>query len=296
MDAILVHFVGQVLALGDLKTEMRKKPGRAREEAYAADGVASRFLHQRGDQQAADTESLRLRCDGDGSNFGKMRPVQVKGSAADDLAVFFGDYEIADVFGKLRFASRQKYALTSVGLYDGVDLVHVGQNGIAGFDHLHFSNPSLLSNQPHALVGCREDSAKYFSRNPLPSRRRPPGACSRTEPAGRRRYNTLPPSRCRQSSEAPNAYLCSITHNYAVLHRIPQTICGIHVQRRGMHLSFKFELRLGGGLRQGEQRYFGLGGGVADLMDGGAGGCTGDYVIDILARGLRGPNDKAGGE
>ena len=45
MDAVLVDFVGEMLALGDCETKMAKKSGRMGEEADAGDGMASRFFH-----------------------------------------------------------------------------------------------------------------------------------------------------------------------------------------------------------------------------------------------------------
>src|SRR5579864_1095584 len=101
MDAVLVDFVGEMLALGDFETQVSKKSGRAGEEADAGDGMASRFLHQGIHKQAADAESFGLWSDGDGADFGEVRAVQVKGAAADDAGVFFGDDEIADVFRQL---------------------------------------------------------------------------------------------------------------------------------------------------------------------------------------------------
>ncbi|HUJ83646.1 MAG TPA: hypothetical protein VLW83_17305, partial [Candidatus Acidoferrales bacterium] len=90
-------------------------------------------VHKCFDERAAGAAAFTFRRDRDRADFGKVQAVEMERATAENAPILFHDDKVANIFGQLGAAARQKRAGVGVGLDDGVDLVHVGKNGVASF-------------------------------------------------------------------------------------------------------------------------------------------------------------------
>lgn len=102
VHAVFLHFIRQRAVFGDTEVEVLEEGGDPGEEADARDAAGFGLIEQGADEQATSSVSLGLRANGDGADLGEMLAVNVKRSAAEELAgVAFDDSEGVDVLADL---------------------------------------------------------------------------------------------------------------------------------------------------------------------------------------------------
>jgi len=60
-----------------------------------------------------------------------MSSIEMKSATAHDLTILLSDHEIANVLAEFRNTARKQYTLSSVGLDDCVNVLHIGERGTA---------------------------------------------------------------------------------------------------------------------------------------------------------------------
>jgi hypothetical protein len=122
VHAVFDHFVWQCAMLGGVEVEVFEEGGDAREQADALDVVGFSSIEESADEQATGSLSFGLRADRDGANLCQMLAVDMKSSAADELAgVSFHDREGVDVFADLGVTTRKQSAVVGEVVNELVD-------------------------------------------------------------------------------------------------------------------------------------------------------------------------------
>jgi hypothetical protein len=102
VHAVFHHFVGQGLMVGGAEVEVFEEGWDAREEADALDAAGFGLVAKSADEQATSSASLGFRADGDGTDLGEVRAVDVESGAADELVgAGFNDGEGVDILADL---------------------------------------------------------------------------------------------------------------------------------------------------------------------------------------------------
>jgi hypothetical protein len=137
VNAVLVDFVGEIFALGFVEAEAGEKFRGAGEETDAADLMTLGLCKHGFDKEASAAGVLMLRIDGDGTDFGEVRTVEMERAAADDFrvavftsavfAVTFKNDEVTDVFADFGKAAREKSSISGVIGDETVDVLGVGE-------------------------------------------------------------------------------------------------------------------------------------------------------------------------
>src|SRR5437868_8113329 len=126
--AVLVDLVRKILPLSDRKSLPSEEIRFAGEQANASHAMALGLGQQGFHQTSAAAFALSPGSDGDRSDLGQVRAIQVQRPTADDAPVIFEDHEIADVLANLRQGTRQQRAVAGVSRNQIVNLLCVGEN------------------------------------------------------------------------------------------------------------------------------------------------------------------------
>jgi hypothetical protein len=102
----------------------------AGEEANGRDALLFGFFEERPEEFAPGALALGFGFDDDGANLGKVRPIEMKRSAAEEDAGFgFSDGEIANVFADFSVAAAEEGAVAGEGVDEVKDIHRVREPG-----------------------------------------------------------------------------------------------------------------------------------------------------------------------
>jgi hypothetical protein len=120
--AVLSYFVAEDQTLSDVEIEAFKEVWDTSEEAYTLDAPGLGLIEKGASEQPAGSVSRGVWTDDDGADLCKVRTVDVKGGAADELLRrSFDDGEGVDVFADLCVTAWEKGAVVSKAVDELVD-------------------------------------------------------------------------------------------------------------------------------------------------------------------------------
>jgi len=126
VDAVFEYLVFEGETVGDAEVEVFEEAGDAGEEADALDVARVGLTQKLADELAAGSAALDVGADGNGADLGKVRTIDVKGGAAEELVgVRFDDGEGADVGADLRIGAPEEGSVVGEAVDELVDGVGV---------------------------------------------------------------------------------------------------------------------------------------------------------------------------
>ena len=100
--AVFGNLVGNLIALGDRKSQLGEEFWSAREKANRSDAMPVSLCEESLHQSAAAAFALLSWVNRDRTNFRQVRAVKMERTATDDLAFIFEHDEVADVLANFR--------------------------------------------------------------------------------------------------------------------------------------------------------------------------------------------------
>jgi hypothetical protein len=122
VPAILLYFVANREAVGDVKVEVLEEGGYAGEEAETRDVLFAGLSKEGLDQKTAGAVAFDVGTDDDGADLSEMWAVDMKSGAAQEVAgVRFDDGEGGDALADLKVGATEKGAVVGEAFNESVD-------------------------------------------------------------------------------------------------------------------------------------------------------------------------------